>query len=68
MFDASNVYGSSSAELRKLRDGNTRKLKEQIVNGRRLPPQDSDNCPAAKRNANRCPFLGGDSRINTTRE
>ena len=68
VFDASAVYGSSSDELKNLRQGNTRRLKEQRVGGRRLPPQDFKDCPAAKRNANRCPFLGGDGRINTTRE
>ena len=68
IFDASAVYGSSSAELKKLRNGKSRKQKEQDVNGHRLPPQDLKDCPAARRNSNQCPFLGGDSRINTTRE
>ena len=68
IFDASAVYGSSSAKLKKLRNGKSRKLKEKDVNGRRLPPQDFKDCPAARRNSNRCAFLGGDSRINTTRE
>ena len=68
VFDASDVYGSSSAELTKLRDGKTRKLKEQIIDGRRLPPADFENCPSAERESKRCPFIGGDTRINETRE
>ena len=68
VFDASSVYGSSNAEqlnLRSLTDG---RLKTQRVSGHILPPQDIEKCPAAQRQSNKCPFLGGDSRINTTRK
>lgn len=68
VLDASIVYGNSKAELVKVRQGNSRRLKEQTVNGRRLPPPDLVDCPAAQKSVNQCPFLGGDTRINTTRE
>ncbi|KAF6025971.1 hypothetical protein EB796_015716 [Bugula neritina] len=66
VFDASNVYGSSQAEQNRLRDSSGGRLKTQTVKGISLPPQDTRGCPANKVQSNRCPFLGGDSRINTT--
>jgi len=68
VFDASNVYGSSQAEQNRLRDSSGGRLKTQTVKGISLPPQDTRGCPDNKVQSNRCPFLGGDSRINTTRE
>lgn len=40
-------------------------MKFQSVNGHILPPEDTENCPRV--NTSRCPFMGGDHRINTTR-
>ena len=65
VFDASNVYGSSQRELNDLRQPGTGLLRSQIVNGVELPPPDIANCEFKPRD--RCPFKGGDSRINTTR-
>jgi len=62
------VYGNSQAELNRLRESSGGRLKTQTVNGASLPPQDTRKCPASKLKAKRCPFLGGDARINTTRE
>lgn len=68
VFDGSVVYGSSQAEQDALRSFEGGQLLTQTVNGRVLPPQDLENCPAADLTAQRCPFRGGDTRINTTRE
>ena len=67
VFDASAVYGSSQNEQNKVRDSTGGRMKTQTVNGRVLPPPDTSGCPAAQLATNRCPFLGGDTRINTTR-
>lgn len=66
IFDASNVYGSSLAEVNDLRLTGTGKLDSQIVNGVELPPPNRADCE--NRPADRCPFKGGDTRINTTRK
>lgn len=68
VFDASAIYGSSQEELDSLRDSTGGKMKTQTVNGTILPPPDNSRCPVARQAANKCPFLGGDTRINTTRE
>ncbi|XP_067941328.1 chorion peroxidase-like isoform X2 [Watersipora subatra] len=66
VFDASAIYGSSQEELDSLRDSTGGKMKTQTVNGTVLPPPDNSRCPVARKAANKCPFLGGDTRINTT--
>ncbi|XP_067941578.1 peroxidase-like isoform X2 [Watersipora subatra] len=63
VFDASNVYGSSLEEQQALRAPSGGRMATQTVNGATLPPPDTANCPAS---AARCPFAGGDNRINTT--
>lgn len=63
VFDGSAIYGSTQAEQDKLREHAGGLMKTQLVNGRRLPPADLEKCPSKQR----CPFLGGDTRINTTR-
>ncbi|XP_067942940.1 peroxidase mlt-7-like [Watersipora subatra] len=66
VFDGSAVYGSSKEEQNKLRASSGGKMKTQTVNGMVLPPPDQSNCPVASQAVNRCPFLGGDTRINVT--
>ncbi|XP_067941582.1 chorion peroxidase-like [Watersipora subatra] len=63
VFDASNVYGSSQETQSTLRALTGGRMATQTINGIVLPPADTANCPA---NVDRCPFAGGDNRINTT--
>lgn len=69
VFDASNVYGSSLVEQKALR-GNAvgGKMDTQLVKGASLPPQNLDDCEPELREVNRCPFRGGDERINVSRK
>ncbi|KAI6206540.1 Peroxidase mlt-7 [Aphelenchoides besseyi] len=61
-IDASPIYGSSTEDLHKFREGNSGFLKLQNFNGMRLLPFDTSTC----RNAGNCKaiFVAGDSRVN----
>ncbi|KAI6238936.1 ShKT domain-containing protein [Aphelenchoides fujianensis] len=61
-IDASPIYGSSTEDLHKFREGNTGFLKLQNFNGMRLLPFDTSTC----RSAADCKaiFIAGDSRVN----
>ena len=66
VFDGSAIYGSTQAEMDNLRAHQGGLMKTQTVNGFSLPPADLSKC--AQPQEQRCPFAGGDSRINTTRK
>ena len=68
VLDGSAVYGSSAEEQRRLRSFSGGKMRTQTVKGRVLPPPDFNDCTASQRSEQKCPFLGGDTRINTTRK
>ena len=61
-IDASPIYGSSTEDLHKFREGSSGFLKLQNFNGMRLLPFDTSTC----RNAGNCKaiFVAGDSRVN----
>lgn len=68
VIDASAIYGSSLKEARALRSMVDGMMKVQVVNGATLPPPKEPGCVRSPQKANSCPFLGGDERINVTRE
>jgi hypothetical protein len=61
-IDASPIYGSSTEDLHKFREGSSGFLKMQNFNGMRLLPFDTSTC----RSAGNCKavFVAGDSRVN----
>lgn len=61
-IDASPIYGSSTEDVHKFREGNSGFLKIQNFNGMRLLPFDTSTC----QNSGNCKaiFVAGDSRVN----